>query len=105
MPAPVHCTGKKVSTNKTDQGLISNMIARPVKYEIISILAWYGIDPERIGVCKEWNARIIDLWKVLSNKTNNIQLNSSHKATMDELKSALPQTTRSIILIDKITGA
>eukprot|EP00956_Cyclotella_meneghiniana_P025875 scaffold54858_cov62-Cyclotella_meneghiniana.AAC.1 len=48
-PAPVHCTGKKVSTNKTDQGLISNMIVRPVKYEIISILAWYGIDPERIG--------------------------------------------------------
>ena len=104
-PAPVHCTGKKVSTNKTDQGLISNMIARPVVYEIISILAWYGIDPERIGVCKEWNARIVELWKVLSNKTNNIQLNSSHKATMDELKSALPQSTRSIILIDKITGA
>lgn len=81
------------------------MIGRNVRYELVTVLATFGLEPDLSQPCKEWNYRLIELWRVLSQDKNEmISLDASHKATMMELRNALPRPLHTMIDIDKLTG-
>ena len=92
-------------TDKTNQDLISNLIFRGIMYELITILAEYGFNPDRDTKSKEWNNRLVSLWRLLSGSENGVVgMRDSHKLAMEELKKKLPRPVAQLIKIDRLTG-
>ena len=57
---PKNKYGKKLSNNKTNQDLVSNLIFRMVKHDMLRALRDYGMKPDYDDNCVEWSQRTID---------------------------------------------
>ena len=103
---PKNKYGKKLSNNKTNQDLVSNLIFRMVKHDMLRALRDYGMKPDYDDNCVEWSQRTIDLWKLLALEDfDKKDIDASQKATFMELRGQLPRPLQPMLDLEVLVGS